>query len=45
MIVGQLIVCATLDHFGLLVDQTRALDLSRVTGLGFLLLGTWFVLK
>lgn len=45
VIVAQLVVAATLDHFGVLVDQARALDPSRVAGIGVLLVGTWLVMR
>jgi transporter family-2 protein len=44
-VASQFIVGAGLDHFGLLGAEVRPLDLSRVTGLGVILLGVWLVLR
>jgi len=41
----QFIVGAGLDHFGLLGAEVRPLDISRVTGLGVILLGVWLVIR
>jgi transporter family-2 protein len=41
----QFIVGAGLDHFGLLGAEVRPLDLSRVSGVGVILLGVWLVIR
>lgn len=43
IVLGQLTVGVTFDHFGLLVDSPHHLDVSRIAGLGLVLVGTWFV--
>jgi transporter family-2 protein len=45
MIVGNLIVGALLDHHGILVEQVRTLDTSRVLGVGAVLIGTWLIVR
>jgi transporter family-2 protein len=45
MIVGNLLIGATLDHYGILVDQVRSLDTSRVLGVGAVLIGTWLIVR
>jgi len=45
IIFSQLVVAVMVDHFGLLGAAIRTLDLSRIAGLVFLLLGVWLVLK
>jgi transporter family-2 protein len=42
---GQLLVGAVLDHFGLLGAAVRPLDLTRLLGLGVVLLGVWLTVK
>ena len=44
-VASQFIVGAVLDHFGLLGAEVRSLDLSRVSGLGVILLGVWLVIR
>ena len=44
-VASQFILSAAMDHFGLLGAEVRALDLSRVTGLGVILLGVWLVIR
>lgn len=44
-VASQFFVGAGLDHFGLLGAEIRALDPSRVSGLGAILLGVWLVLR
>ena len=44
-VASQFIVGAALDHYGLLGAEVRALDLSRVSGLGVILFGIWLVIR
>ena len=44
-VASQFIVGAGLDHFGLLGAEVRPLDLSRVSGVGVILLGVWLVIR
>ncbi len=45
IVASQLVVAVMLDHFGLLGAAVRTLDLPRITGLIFLILGVWLVLR
>lgn len=45
IIVGQLLIGAVLDQFGLLETAVRPIELPRLIGLGILLLGTWLVVR
>ena len=45
IIATQLIVAALLDHFGWLGAMSRPLDLSRLLGIGILVLGVWLTTK
>jgi bacterial/archaeal transporter family-2 protein len=45
VVVVQLFLSALLDHFGLLQDQVRPFDLSRLMGLIALLVGTWLLVR
>jgi transporter family-2 protein len=45
IIAAQLIMAALLDHFGLLGAVTRPLDISRVLGIGVLVLGVWLTTR
>jgi transporter family-2 protein len=45
IIAAQLIVAALLDHFGLLGAATRPMDLSRLLGIGILVLGVWLTTR
>jgi len=45
IVASQLVVAVMLDHFGLLGAAVRTLDLTRITGLIFLILGVWLVLR
>lgn len=44
IVVSQLVVGVTLDHFGWLT-VTRPLDIQRSIGIAVLFLGTWLVLR
>lgn len=45
IIAGQLLVAATLDHFGALGLASKPLSLERVAGLGLVLIGAWWALR
>jgi transporter family-2 protein len=45
MIVGNLCIGAMLDHYGILVEQVRALDTSRGLGIAAVLVGTWLIVR
>lgn len=45
IIAGQLLVAATLDHFGVLGLDTKPLSLERVLGLGLVMIGAWWTLR
>lgn len=45
IIAGQLIVAATIDHFGVLGVVAKPLTLARLLGLGLVLIGAWWALR
>jgi transporter family-2 protein len=45
LIASQFIMGAMLDHFGILGADLRPLDLTRLTGMGVMLLGVWLVIR
>ena len=45
IVASQFITGAFLDHFGVLGADLRPLNLTRISGIGLLLLGTWLVVK
>lgn len=45
IIAGQLLIAATIDHFGLLGVVAKPLALQRVVGLGLVLIGAWWALR
>jgi transporter family-2 protein len=45
LLAGQLIIGIVLDHFGLLGAVVRPLDITRIAGLGVVLLGVWLSVK
>jgi transporter family-2 protein len=45
LVASQLVVAVMLDHFGILGATVRTMDLPRITGLVFLILGVWLVLR
>ena len=45
IIAAQFITGAVVDHFGLLGAELKPLDLTRITGIGLMLLGTWLVVR
>lgn len=44
-VAAQLLLGATLDHYGLLGSVVRPLDAGRALGMGTLLLGTWLIVR
>jgi transporter family-2 protein len=44
-VASQFVVSAVMDHYGLLGAEVRSLDLSRISGLGVILLGLWLVIR
>ena len=45
VVAGQLLVSAVLDHFGLLGAAVKPLDVTRILGLGVVMLGVWLTVK
>jgi len=45
IVAAQLVAAVILDHFGLLGAAVRTMNLHRVAGLIFLVLGVWLVLR
>ena len=45
LVASQFILGALLDHFGILGAQLRPLDLTRLAGIGVMLLGVWLVIR
>ena len=45
IITGQLLIAATIDHFGVLDVDVRSISLDRLLGLGIVLLGVWQTLR
>jgi len=45
MVVGQLLIAATVDHFGLLGTVARPVDLPRIAGFALLVAGAWLVTR
>jgi transporter family-2 protein len=45
IVAGQLLVGTILDHFGLLGAAEKSLDLTRILGLGVVLVGVWLTVK
>ena len=45
IVAGQLLVGLFLDHFGLLGTALRPMDLTRLLGIGVVLLGVWLTVK
>jgi transporter family-2 protein len=44
-VASQFIMGAMLDHFGILGADLRPLDLTRLIGMGVMLLGVWLVIR
>jgi transporter family-2 protein len=45
IVASQFIVATLLDHFGLLGAAVRPLELSRLLGVGVLILGVWLIMR
>ncbi len=45
IVASQLVVAVMFNHFGILGATVRTIDLPRITGLVFLILGVWLILK
>lgn len=45
MVASQFIVAALLDHYGLLGATLRPMELSRLAGVGVLILGVWLITR
>ena len=45
LVASQFIVGALLDHFGILGADLRPLNLSRLAGIGVMLLGVWLIVR
>ena len=45
IVASQFIVGALLDHFGILGADFRPLDLTRLAGIGVMLLGVWLIIR
>ncbi len=45
IVASQFITGAFLDHFGVLGADLRPLNLTRISGIGLMLLGTWLVVR
>ena len=45
LLAGQLLIGTILDHFGLLGAALRPLDITRIVGLGVVLVGVWLSVK
>ena len=45
LVVGQVVVGALLDHYGLLVETMRPMDPTRLAGVLLLFLATWLIVR
>jgi transporter family-2 protein len=45
IVASQFIVAALLDHFGLLGAAVRPVELSRLLGVGVLIIGVWLIMR
>ena len=45
LVASQFIVGALLDHFGILGADLRPLNLTRLAGMGVMLLGVWLIIR
>ncbi len=45
MVTTQFIVSALVDHFGLFGTTVQMLNVSRVAGMGLLLVGVWLIIR
>jgi transporter family-2 protein len=45
IVAAQFVVAALIDHFGWLGAELRPLDLTRLAGIGVLILGVWLITR
>ena len=45
LVASQFIIGALLDHFGILGADLRSINLSRLGGVGIMLLGVWLIIR
>ena len=45
IITGQLLIAATIDHFGVLGVAAKPISVDRVLGLGLVLVGAWWAMR
>ena len=45
IVAAQFVVAALIDHFGLLGAAVRPVELSRLAGIGVLILGVWLITR
>ncbi len=45
IVASQFLVAALLDHYGLLGAAIRPMDLSRLAGMSFLVVGVWLIVR
>jgi transporter family-2 protein len=45
LVASQFIMGALLDHFGILGATLRPLEISRLAGIGVMLLGVWLIIR
>jgi transporter family-2 protein len=45
IVASQFLIAAVIDHFGFLGATVRPMDLTRLLGLCFMMLGVWLVVK
>ena len=45
LVASQFIIGALLDHFGILGADLRPINLSRLGGIGVMLLGVWLIIR
>ena len=45
LVASQFIVGALLDHFGILGAELRPLNLTRLGGIGVMMLGVWLIIR
>lgn len=45
LVAAQFISAAVIDHFGLLGGDIKLLDLSRICGMGVIILGIWLTIR
>jgi bacterial/archaeal transporter family-2 protein len=45
IVASQFIIAAVIDHFGLLGAEIRHINISRLSGIGVMLLGIWLTVR